>query len=197
MKHLWFIPLLFLGGCSSTQPHILEYKISPEVSKYEFKSSSCKTKSLKVGRAFTSSELKSQNMRYEKGEYQQFSFTESKWATTPNSAITSALVRSINNQDIFASVSSSQSRSRSDLVLETRVEDFKQYFVEDTNNSFVKVELSISLVDARKNRVIETKHLTRKKEVQTLDAQGGVQALNKAFGELLEENNKWLSGACK
>jgi len=197
MKQVWLISLLLFAGCSSIQPHIVEYKIAPNIDKIEIHSLSCKTKSLKVGRVFSSSELMSQNMRYTKGSYKEFFFTESKWAITPNSAISSAFINSINAQNIFANVSSFKSRSRSDLILETNIEDFMQYFANDTNSSYVKIAFTSSLVDSKKNKVIDTIHLVQKLEVPTVDAEGGVKALNKIFSKLLQANNEWLAGSCK
>ena len=127
MKNLWIIAIVLFAGCTITQPHRFEYRIAPNVKINKVEALSCKNKSLTIRRTFTSSSLLSQNMKYVKDTYKEFSFTQSKWSRTPSGAISAALVNSVNKQKIFASVSSYKSRTRSDLILETNVEEFIQY----------------------------------------------------------------------
>jgi len=197
MKYLWIVAVILLSGCTVMEPHKLEYRIMPNVAIKKVDSLSCREKSLKVRRVFSSSSFLSQNMKYVENGNKEFSFTESKWARSPSGAISAALMNSINKQNIFAHVSSFKSRSRSDLILETNVEDFMQYFTKDNNSSYVRVAFSMSLIDTRKNKVLKSKQFEKELMVDTIDAKGGVKALNKALSEVLEENNKWLMDSCK
>lgn len=198
MKYLIWIGFIWLiSGCTVTQPYIYEYRIAPKIDVDDAKVTSCKTKSLKVAQVFGTPRLMSQTMRYTKGEYEEHSFTESKWSTTPATAISAAIVKSIRESHIFASVSSFRSRSRSDLVLESNIEEFIQHFSEDTNSSYVDVSMDMSLINSKNSKVIESKNFKRKIQLENLNAQAGVEGLNRALAEILEENNKWLSGVCK
>ena len=187
--------LVLLTGCSALPP-ITAYTINPaiHVSKY---SSVCKGKTLRVGKVFTSQNLMLKQMKYAAEEHKQFTYTESQWANTPNKAISRALLRSIRDANIFDSVSSYRSHSRDDLLLETNVYSFMQYYSMKNKNSYVDVTFSLSLVDVQKAKTLHSIVIRKQIESKTLDAEGGVIALNKALESVLEDTNKWLSEACK
>ena len=197
MKYIWIAFVLALSGCTVTQPYVVEYKIAPKTAKKTSNFQMCKTKSLKVAQVFGAPQLMSQSMRYSKGEYEEYSFTESKWSTTPAVAISASIVDSIRNQDIFSSVSSFRSRSRSDLILESNVEEFMQYFSLENNSSFVRVSIDMALIDAKRSKIIKSKKFTRELTAENIDAQAGVNALNIALSEILDESSVWLASVCK
>ncbi len=194
---LTIIAAILLAGCSVTTPPIYEYRIAPKVTTKTFESNSCSDKSLKVSQVFSATTLMSTKMRYVQDEYMELVFNESKWSTNPNSAINAELVKSIQMSEIFSSVESFKSRSRADLILETNVEEFVQYFSDENKKSFVQVVISFSLVDSKSSNVLKSIRVKKNLEVDTLDAKGGVKALNSALSDVLEQNNRWLSGVCK
>ena len=197
MKNIYLVLiLLLLTGCSTILPPITAYTIDPTM--HESKDNLvCKGKTLRVGKVFTSQNLMLKQMKYASDDYKQFTYTESKWANTPNKAISSALLRSIRDAKIFDSVSSYRSHTRDDLLLETNVYSFMQYYSEEDKKSYVDVTFSFSLVDVKKAKSLRSIVIKRKVESKTLDAEGGVIALNKALESVLEETNKWLSESCK
>ena len=197
MKYLWMSLFMLMSGCTVTQPYIVEYKISPKITNEKSSAKMCKNKSLKIAQVFGSSSLMSHSMKYSKNEYEEHSFTESKWATTPAVAINESIVQSIRSKNIFSNVSSFKSRSRSDFILESDVEEFMQYFSDENNNSFVKVSITMSLIDAKNSQVVKSKKFTKKMNVENINAKSGVQELNIALQKVLDQSNEWLEGICK
>ena len=197
MKIIWIALSMFMVGCTVTKPHVTEYTLSPNVKNQEQKAHSCKTKSLKVGQVFSSNSLMTQKMKYIEVEYRESAFTQSKWARTPNRAISDELVKSIRNSTLFANVSSFKSRAKSDLVLETNVEKFMQYFDEDGEKSYVEVVVTMNLLNAKDSKIVSS--FTSSISVDTLsaDAKGGVVALNSALSQVLLQTNEWLAKVCK
>jgi len=197
IKLLITIILFVFGGCTVTKPYVHEYIIAPKLESQMSSSKSCKVKSLKVAKVFSPSTLKSEQMRYIKGEYQEFSFTESKWAVTPNNAFNLELIKALRASKLFANVSSFKSRSRSDLLLEANLEEFMQFFSQDDKESHVRIAVSYNLIDTHTNKTLGTTLIAKELDVKSTNALGGVDALNSALADLLRDTELWLSEECK
>lgn len=197
MRYFIVAIVIFLSGCSVSVPPIMEYRLAPKVSIEKLQNSSCKEESLKVSQVFSASSLMSHKMRYIEDDYQELSYNESKWATAPSSAINAELVKSIREAEIFSNVESYKSRSRSDYVLETNIEEFVQYYKNENRKSFSRVSIVFSLIDVKSAKIIESKRISKEIQVKSLNAKGGVKALNEALADTLVQNSKWLSEVCK
>lgn len=184
-------------GCTVASPHISEFRINPIVEKSEILALKCNAKSIKVAKAFSSNSLMSQNMNYGVGDYKRGLFTQSQWASSPNREITSQIVKTLQDSKLFESVQVSNSRSVSSLILETNIEEFMQYFSKDKKSSLAKVVISNTLIDANTNVPLHTKTFTQIVKADTLDAEGGVVALNKALSLVLTSQRDWLGEICK
>lgn len=190
--------VLLLSGCSTTTPAVTEYRIEvPSFVSPTSKSNGCKEKILKVQRAFASNGLMSYSMNYGIGEYKQYAYTQAKWADTPNKAISIQLTKALRKSQLFQSVLEDHSRSSSDLILETSIEKFMQYFDEDSKNSSVQIVIHFTLIDVASNKVIGSKSLQTTVKATSNDAQGGVLALNKGLKKIFEQNSVWLEEICK
>jgi len=194
--YLIAITIFLLSGCSAPKPPVIEYKISTKSVNSSSSSEGCKRKSLKVSQAFSSNSLMSLKMSYVQGEHKIYSYSQAQWNNSPNQEISSALVKALRDSKLFRNTSSSKSRSRSDLILEINIEDFMQYFNKDLPPSHSNVVISLTLIDARSREVLATKTFSAKKEVQILDASGGVKGLDLALQEVLTEGLKFLNKAC-
>ena len=189
--------MFVVSGCTVVMPHVSEYRINPVIKSNTQKESQCSDKSLKVQQAFSSNSLRTEDMNYAIGKYESDVFTQSKWARTPNKAITAEILKMIREAKYFKSVQNSKSRSRSDFVLETNIEDFMQYFSDKKDKSVSKVVISNTLIDTKTSRVVKSKSFSTSASSKTIDAKGGVVALNKALGEILIMQREWLKGVCK
>ena len=197
MKYLIVLTMLLLAGCTVTQPVVSEYRISPYIETIECSGEGCKKQSLKVRQVFSSSSLKSQKMRYAQDGFKEFEYTESEWAQSPNKAISAEIVKSVRASALFTRVNSFKSRSKTNLVLESNVEEFIQYFSEDETSSYVSISISMTLIDAKTAKGIATTTLSKRVDAKTNDAKGGVEALNAALTDILVQNNRWLNSVCQ
>jgi len=188
---------LFINGCSNTLPSVVEYRINPQYKVQKQEMLGCKSHSIKVAEAFSSSGLMSLDMDYAKGENKQFTYSQSQWAVSPNNAISSQMVKLLQDMDIFKVVQISKSRTRTDMILETSIDDFMQYFSEEEHKSFVNVRISLTLIDTKTYKAIATKSVISRIESKSLDANGGVEALNKALEDILSQSAKWLGVVCR
>jgi len=198
MKSLLIVLLVVIfSGCSTTTPAVSAYRLAPNMSHDGVSEQNCKSKSLKVEQLFSSTALRTTKMHYALSDYEEFSFHQSEWAESPSAAMSELLVQSITKSALFSSVSSYKSRSKTDYVLEGNLEEFQQYFSKDKSHSFVKVSLSFALLDKKSSKILKTTRFRVEKESSSLDAKGGVKALNLALESLLSDANRWLGEACK
>jgi cholesterol transport system auxiliary component len=191
-----FIAIFILSGCTTKVPSVLEYRISTKINPLNLTQQSCKDSSLKIAQAFSSNVLMSTDMSYAQGEYKQDSFSQSEWAESPNKAITNQIAKYIQSSKLFKSTQIAKSRTKSEMVLETNIEDFMQYFSPDEKTSYANVVITFTLLDS-KNSIISSKRFTSKVDVKTLDAEGGVEALNKALENVLFDMGNWLGESCQ
>ena len=190
------IAILFVG-CTTVTPPKTEFRINPTISVVHLTSKECKTSSLKIAQAFSSSELMSQDMNYGLGDFKQYVYSKSKWSVAPNKVITAKYLELLRETKLFNSVQVSKSRSNSDYILEINIEDFMQYFNEDSSKSYVVVTISLSLIETKANVTYATKTFSTKIDVDSLDAKGGVESLNNALGNILSRSSEWLGEVCR
>lgn len=189
--------VLFLSGCTMTKPYITEYKILAKEKQIKTSSSECRDKSLKIAQAFSEKSLMSTMMDYTQSDNKVFSYTESQWQETPNHAITAYMYNGIKESDIFKSVLSSKSVSKSDMILEINIEEFMQHYTLDMKELSAKVVISLALINTKTNSIIATKTFKSKADSKKLNADGGTEALSLALSDVLDKNIEWLGGVCK
>jgi len=191
------LTLLIFTGCTVTKPHVSSYRIAPVLGEEKNEVGTCKDNSLKIAQVFTSKGLMSKKMHYVETGYKEFIYTESDWSNAPNKAISKSLLASIRESGLFLNVNSANSRSKSDLYLETNVEEFVQFYDMEESSSHVEVKLSFTLVNLKNNKILDSKVISENITTDALNAEAGVEALNSAFAKVLKETNLWLSKACK
>lgn len=197
MRAIIIILAMLFSGCTTTKPSVVEYRVVIDALKINNIATGCKDKSLKISDAFSSNSLMSLNMDYTESNNRVFSYSQAQWQESPNSFITMEFLKSIRNSGLFESVHSSKSRIKSNLILETNIEEFMQFYSEDMKESHVNIAVSLTLVDAKTNVVISTKTFNSKVAAKSLDAKGGADAVNLALFEIISQNIEWLSGVCK
>lgn len=197
MRIILVILTILLSGCATIKPSVTEYRIISEVLKKDVSAQGCKGKSLKILDAFSSNSLMSLNMDYTESNNRVFSYSMSQWQESPNSSVTMQLLNNIREAELFSSVHTSKSRAKGNLLLETQIDEFMQYYSSDLKNSYVKVSITLSVIDSKTNDVITTKTFYSKIDTKTPDAQGGVDAINSALGDIIAQNIEWLEEVCK
>ncbi|MDD2567595.1 MAG: ABC-type transport auxiliary lipoprotein family protein [Thiovulaceae bacterium] len=193
---LGWISVIVLAGCSVSTPAVSEYRLAPTSEVKQEKALAC-AHTLKVQNLLSSAALMTQRLYYGVGQYKQFAYTQAAWSDTPQKKIGDLYVALLREREIFQSVHSYRSNVLTDRTLEIVVDDFMQYYDEDYKNSHAKVGLTLTLIDTAAKKPLATKSFKARKQAPSLDAQGGVDALNEALQEVMEASALWLEGECK
>jgi len=186
---------VFVSACSVSVAPVTEYTLDINRSTGVVLKQSC-NKSLKVQKAFAQNNLMQTKMYYGEGVYKRYPYSESVWLDAPNKMISDALAQKMQVAKLFTSVSTYKSRAKSDLLLEVNIEDFTQYFDVNETHSFARLSITLNLLVADTNRVIQSKTFQAQKKVNSLDAKGGVSALNVLLNDFLEKSVLWIEGVC-
>ena len=198
MKYiLAIISIFFMLACTTTKPTITEFKLNVKQEKLDTNSKACKEKTLKISKAFSEPSLMSLKMDYVEDENKVFSYSQSQWVVSPASSISKEIFLSLRSSGLFKHVSIDVSRSNSEYIMEITIEDFIQYYNKELDSSYVVLNLNINVIDAENSSVIASKNFSSKVDAKTLDAEGGVEALNTALSNVIKQNLEWLSGVCK
>jgi cholesterol transport system auxiliary component len=188
---------LMITGCTTATTQPMEYKLTTDVKAHNYTSKSCKDKTIRIRDVFASSSLMSTDMKYAIGTNKELSYTQSKWVVSPNKILSAEILKSVRESGIFASVHNAKSRIYTNMTLEIDVEDFMQYYNKEKNDSFSKVVLNFTLIDNKTKKVVSTTKIIKTYPSQTLDAKGGVDALNLALDDVLYNSNLWLDKVCQ
>ncbi|MDH4944963.1 ABC-type transport auxiliary lipoprotein family protein [Sulfurimonas sp. C5] len=191
MKTILIVLVFILSGCSVTTPTVTDYRIDPDVT-ISNKSTNSQKRSIKVMPIFVNTSLATNNMRYRIGEYKEYAFTQSAWSESPNRAIANKLVNILEASNLFHGVYGYKSSKKGDLVLEFSLNEFIQSFNELQNSSSVTLNISYNLIERKTRKLIASKIITKTMQTDSLDAQGGVKALNSILAQTLEETVDWL-----
>ncbi len=198
MKYiLVLLIIVFLSGCTTVVPPVTEYRIVTSKPNFVKNDGVCRDKSLKVAQPFSQSSLMSKDMNYAQGETKQYAYSQAQWSESPNIFVGAELLNHIRATKLFKSVLNSKSRTKSDLILEINIEDFMQYFNEDSTKSYCSVVIELTLLDSKNSKVIATQNFKARVDAKTLDANGGVEALSKALEKVIAQSVKWIGGVCK
>jgi len=188
---------LLVTGCASVRPAPQQYILAPLLHIDTMQSSKYKKKTLKVSYVYADSTLQSRSMFYVEQERKQFAYRESTWAKSPQVMIHQAVMDMMRKSAAFGYVQGPKSKVLSDFLLETRVDNFGQYFSEDEKRAMAKVTLTFTLLDAKKHTVVMSKTFSAEKRLPSLNAAGGVMALNMALSDLLNSASLWIEKGAK
>lgn len=198
MRYVFTLFLLIsFNACTVTTPHMVEYRLQTQPATISFESASCKEKSLKVSQVFSQNTLMTQKMKYVQDGFQEYAFSESEWSQSPNKSLTQEILQSVRATKLFKNVQGYKSRSKSDYLLESSIEEFMQHFSHDAKSSYVDIAIAFTLVDMKSSEVVDSITIRKRVPVNELSAQGGVKAFNEGLNELLMEKNSWLNEVCK
>lgn len=197
MRYILIAAAIFLSGCVTLKTPITEYRLEVAHEGVKSLSKGCKEKSLKIMETFSPNSLMTLSMEYAEAEGRVFAYNLSRWQESPKDAVAMEILKDIRASEIFGSVDTAKSRSKSNYILETNLEEFLQFFSKDMKSSYADVVISFSLIDTKTNGVISHKTLSARVETKSADAKGGVEALNSALAKVLKENRVWLEEVCR
>ncbi len=190
---------LFSMGCSvKSTPPVTEYAIIGKSVGYDrLKDTHCRDASLKILEPFGSYEYSVNELHYVVLPYEENSYTQSAWVQPVSTMLYNEILKAIRESRIFATVSNYSSVAKGDYVLEIEINDFKQYFTPSQKRSYIVSDMTFTLVGGGDFLPVSQKVVYKKIKTKELNAKGGVEALNQAQQETIEEVVKWLEGTCK
>ncbi len=190
------IALLFLSGCSITKsvPAKVEYRLmTPDVTPIQ--NSSCANITLKLEPIQSSNILLEKRMYYVLDGIEQRYFTQSLWSEGPNKRVEQILKTVMVESNLFASVLDYRSNAETQWRYEVRILDAIQYFNGET--SHIKLSMDFVLIKNVGREIVSSKHIEMEIPSKTLDAKGGVLALNEALDKIVRQNISWLQSECQ
>jgi len=198
MKYiLLFISSFMMLACTTTKPAITDFKLDVDLENIIVDANGCKSKTIKVSKAFSEDSMKSLKMDYIQDKNKVFSYSQSQWLSSPSNIISKKIFFSLRDSKLFKYVNLDMSQSNSEYIMEIIIEDFMQYYTEQLDTSYVNVKININIIDTTDSSIVASQNFSSKVDTKSLDAQGGVEALNIALSDVLKQNIKWLNGVCK
>ncbi len=97
--------------------------------------------------------------------------------------------------NLFASVLDYRSNAETQWRYEVRILDAIQYFNGET--SHIKLSMDFVLIKNVGREIVSSKHIEMEIPSKTLDAKGGVLALNEALDKIVRQNISWLQSECQ
>lgn len=192
---LYMFFLILLTGCSVTTPAVTEYRLSPQEHVQENKQ--CRVGTLRIMPIESKSSLQTTTMHYVQQPFEEGAYTKSSWAQSPTSMFEQHLYTTLSESGLFNAVYSYEFLGKAPWVMEVRLDDFLQYFDATQQHSFVKIDATFTLYDKKTDTAVASKHFTQHIDTKSLDARGGVEALNEALGNILTDVTSWLAKSCQ
>jgi len=184
---------LFLSACVSPRPAQQEFIMMPNLNLNAVKVQNRVLKTIKIENSYSDTVFKSANMYYVENREKQFSFSKSKWALPLSSMINENILQMVQDLKLFQFVQSAKSKTKSDFILESNINDFKQYFENKNSKSYANASITFTLIDSNSHEILASKTFQSKVDVDTLNAAGGVKALQKSLNNILVSASLWLS----
>ncbi len=193
IRSYWLIGILVmltLGGCSSKSSQAIDI-YTLKYSEAVDKNRTTIDKTLKISLPKSTKEIRKNKILYAKTAHQREAYAYSLWSDTPNRMIEQFLVTLLNQNRLFKAVIPASSEAKSEWLLESTIEDFYQSFDKD-NHSFGVVKIRFFLINQKDKKMISKHFFSTKVPAPSLNAEGGVKALNDALLQIGAELTNWL-----
>jgi len=128
---------------------------------------------------------------YREGENQIGSYLYSQWVDAPGTMLDRLLYTSLQQSRLFSTTLPGSSNASSDLVLESMLYDFS-HRIDSEGKSVGIIDITYTLIDTKTKKVIGSQRFTTSSPAPTMDAQGGVIALDRAATRIIVQCTEWL-----
>ena len=193
---LLFSGVLLMAGCAMTsQPPATLYDLGPLSSMPTERTLTPEIPPLVIFRVQSPEWLNNSMMYYRLGhvnEQQTRFYTQSRWNMSPPKLFRERLRARI--AAAGGELGGERSRDREQLRIIVHVEDFSQYFYDDSNSE-ARISVRATLLD--RDGAVSQKVFFQAAPAKTPDAPGGAQALSVATDALITEMFYWIVEACQ
>ncbi|WP_456371747.1 ABC-type transport auxiliary lipoprotein family protein [Thiolapillus sp.] len=185
--------IALLAACAGKpQPPVTEYSLSPRIQPRTSTELRLPV-TLKLAPVNASQKYMTTDIVYVDGKYRRNSYAYSRWVDTPVHMLQLVLQDGLERSGLFQAVLPSSSLLRADLRLEATLYEFSQQLKPGQKSEGV-VRLGFHLLDVRESRLLASRQFEVRVPAPSLDAQGGVSAINAAVAALLPRLVNWLRG---
>jgi len=191
---LSIVSVFLLFGCTATTPGVNEYTLLSSKT-VQPTTVSLSSKSLSVSLSKSIPSLSSKNLIYLRENGETGTYLYSRWSDTPTALLQRSLITSLYENALFASLSPSNSIAQADWVLESDLDAFYHRFAHTKSEGYI--DITYRLIDTRTKRLLGSKRFSISSPAPTMDAAGGVDALQKATRELNAQSTQWLTTLIK
>jgi cholesterol transport system auxiliary component len=185
-----FAVLLQTACVSGSRPPVTEYALSPRI-QLEGTADGKLPHVLKLAPISASQVYMSTDILYVDADYRRNPYAYSRWVDTPVHMLQLVLQDGLERSGLFEAVLPSASLLGADLRLETTLYDFSHQVLTDKKSEAV-IRLGFHLLDIRKSRLLASRQFEVRMPAPSLDAEGGVAAINAAVASLLPRLIDWL-----
>ena len=190
--------VFFSFGCSlKSTPPITEFTLTGKEKGFDVNATKCSLKTLKVLEPFGSNKYTINDLYYVVLPYEENSYTQSSWIEPVSTMLYNEILKALRESRLFRSVANYSSVTKGKYILEIEISDFKQYFTHDKKYSYGIADITFTLVDSENYLPIAQHEIYKKIKTDSLDARGGVKALNRAQQESIEDMITWLDETCQ
>ena len=183
--------VFILAGCTTSIPPITNYTLMSQNTSSTHTSAQT-SYSLKLSGTKAPYSLSSKSLLYLKDPQEIGAYLYSQWNDTPSAMIDRYIATALDETQLFSTLLSKSSTLQSDLLLESSLSSFYHRIHEDkTSDGYL--DITYVLIDQKSKKMVAHKRFVITVLSPTLDAQGGVTALNKATQELSNQSITWLT----
>jgi cholesterol transport system auxiliary component len=184
------LTLLIINGCSSKEAAPINIYSLKTINIMPESSGKHHQQTIKVSFPQTLKEKLTNKMSYSYSLNNKGVYLNSQWSNNSGKLIQGSIIQTLDSSRLFKAVLPYESTAGEDLRLESNIYDFSHHV--RGNASYAVVSIQFSLIDTDTGKLIKTKRFSYKKDTQTTDAKGYVEATQRAMERLCRDLVKWL-----
>jgi len=184
------ILIILAAGCAMKEAPPLKVFTLRTVTPVQIGNAIYRNKVLKVAYPQTLKERMGNKMLFSYSESERGVYQNSEWSNTVPKLLQGSFVAMLEKSRIFKAVLPDSSTAGEDLRLESMIYDFSHHVRGSASHAVVSVQFS--LIDSSTGRLIRTKQFSYKEPTRTTDAEGYVEATNRAVEKLARDLVVWL-----
>lgn len=131
-----------------------------------------------------------QKMYFSYSPSEQGTYQNSKWSNDLGKLVQGTLIQTLQSSEMFNGVVSYASTAQADYRLESTVYDFSHHVRGKSSNAIVSIDFA--LVSSQTGKLIKSKRFSYMEATPTVDAEGYVEASNRAIERLSKDLLNWL-----
>lgn len=136
--------------------------------------------------------LNSKNITYIKDDISGI-YAYHFWADTPNNLLRFILLDKLEKSHLFKALIGKHSKISADIALEGRIDSFEQIL--NKNDNYVKINISLNLINIKNNTLISHKYFTIKEKVANNNPKEISKSFEEACNKLSNEIIIWINNS--